>query len=228
MPNNLTADQKTNWNQNETVLPVHMNTIGEGINNVTNMMPVYASNGSFYENTSYNTNTYVLEPVTYADDSQNIAPTSYFNGMEVVFKSSTANTGNCYVNVNNLGAKQIKTLKNLALTAGSIPEGWLVTLRYDLSQDCFYMLENKGAVGRNIGDVFWTYRKDSSLNGAYDCNGQEFNKADFTGDTNPYDLLVANSLPWVDYETFETNIEETGVCTYWGLDTVNQDRKSVV
>ena len=225
MPNNLTADQKTNWNQNETVLPVHMNTIGEGINNVTNMMPVYASNGSFYENTSYNTNTYVLEPVTYADDSQNIAPTSYFNGMEVVFKSSTANTGNCYVNVNNLGAKQIKTLKNLALTAGSIPEGWLVTLRYDLSQDCFYMLENKGAVGRNIGDVFWTYRKDSSLNGAYDCNGQEFNKADFTGDTNPYDLLVANSLPWVDYETFETNIEETGVCTYWGLDTVNQKFK---
>ena len=225
MPNNLTADQKTNWNQNETVMPIHMNTIGEGINNLTNMLPVYASNGSFYENTSFSSNTYVLEPVTYADDSQNIAPTSYFNGMEVVFKSSTANTGNCYVNVNNLGAKQIKTLKNLALTAGSIPEGWLVTLRYDLSQDCFYMLENKGAVGRNIGDVFWTYRKDSSLNGAYDCNGQEFNKADFTGDTNPYDLLVANSLPWVDYETFETNIEETGVCTYWGLDTVNQKFK---
>jgi hypothetical protein len=225
MPNNLTADQKTTWNQNETVMPIHMNTIGEGINNLTNMLPVYASNGSFYENTSFSSNTYVLEPVTYADDSQNIAPTSYFNGMEVVFKSSTANTGNCYVNVNNLGAKQIKTLKNLALTAGSIPEGWLVTLRYDLSQDCFYMLENKGAVGRNIGDVFWTYRKDSSLNGAYDCNGQEFNKADFTGDTNPYDLLVANSLPWVDYETFETNIEETGVCTYWGLDTVNQKFK---
>ena len=226
MPNNLTADQKTNWNQNETVLPVHMNTIGEGINNVTNMMPVYASNGSFYENTSYNTNTYVLEPVTYADDSQNIAPTSYFNGMEVVFKSSTANTGNCYVNVNNLGAKQIKTLKNLALTAGSIPEGWLVTLRYDLSQDCFYMLENKGAVGRNIGDVFWTYRKDSSLNGAYDCNGQEFNKADFTGDTNPYDLLVANSLPWVDYENYEQQLTNNdGICNYFGLDTINQKFK---
>ena len=185
MPNNLTADQKTNWNQNETVLPVHMNTIGEGINNVTNMMPVYASNGSFYENTSYNTNTYVLEPVTYADDSQNVAPTSYFNGMEVVFKSSVANTGDTYVNVNNLGAKQIKTLKNLALTAGTIPEGWLVTLRYDSTQDCFYILENKGAVGRNVGDFFWTWRKDSALNGAYQCSGQEFNKSVLTGDTNP-------------------------------------------
>lgn len=225
MPNNLTADQKTNWNQNETVMPIHMNTIGEGINNLTNMLPVYASNGSFYENTSFSLNTYVLEPVTFQDESQNVAPTSYFNGMEVVFKSSVANTGDTYVNVNNLGAKQIKTLKNLALTAGTIPEGWLVTLRYDSSQDCFYILENKGAVGRNIGDIFWTYRQDSSLNGAYDCNGQEFNKSDFVGDTNPYDLLLANSLPNGTYEEFEAEVEEKGYCNFFGLDTVNQKFK---
>lgn len=225
MPNNLTADQKTNWNQNETVMPIHMNTIGEGINNLTNMLPVYASNGSFYENTSFSSNTYVLEPVTFQDESQNVAPTSYFNGMEVVFKSSMANTGDTYVNVNNLGAKQIKTLKNLALTAGTIPEGWLVTLRYDSIQDCFYILENKGAVGRNVGDVFWTYRQDSSLNGAYDCNGQEFNKSDFVGDTNPYDLLVANSLPNGTYEEFNAEIEEKGYCNFFGLDTINQKFK---
>lgn len=225
MPNNLTADQKTNWNQNETVMPIHMNTIGEGINNLTNMLPVYASNGSFYENTSFSSNTYVLEPVTFQDESQNVAPTSYFNGMEVVFKSSVANTGDTYVNVNNLGAKQIKTLKNIALTAGTIPEGWLVTLRYDSTQDCFYILENKGAVGRNIGDIFWTYRQDSSLNGAYDCNGQEFNKSDFVGDTNPYDLLVANSLPNGTYEEFQAEVEEKGYCNFFGLDTVNQKFK---
>ena len=225
MTANLTANQKTNWNQNETVLPVHMNSIGEGINAVTNMMPVYAGNGSFYENVDYSSNTYNLVPVTFADETQNIAPTSYFPGMEVVFKSSTSNTGDCYVNVNGLGAKQIKTLKNVALTAGTIPEGWLVTLRYDAAQDCFYMLENKGAVGRNVGDIFWTYRKDDSLNGAYDANGQEFNKADFTGDTNPYDLLVANSLPWVTYEEFETIVTEKGYCNYWGLDETNKKFK---
>ena len=225
MTANLTANQKTNWNQNETVLPVHMNSIGEGINAVTNMMPVYAGNGSFYENVDYSSNTYNLVPVTFADETQNIAPTSYFPGMEVVFKSSTSNTGDCYVNVNGLGAKQIKTLKNVALTAGTIPEGWLVTLRYDATQDCFYMLENKGAVGRNVGDIFWTYRKDDSLNGAYDANGQEFNKADFTGDTNPYDLLVANSLPWITYEEFETIVNEKGYCNYWGLDETNKKFK---
>ena len=225
MPNNLTADQKTNWNQNETVLPIHMNTIGEGINNLANLMPVYASNGSFYENTSFSSSTYVLEPVTFQDETQNVAPTSYFNGMEVVFKSSVANTGDTYVNVNNLGPKQIKTLKNLALTAGTIPEGWLVTLRYDLNQDCFYILENKGAVGRNVGDFFWTWRKDNSLNGAFQCSGQEFNHNDFVGDTNPYDLLVAGSLPSMTYEEYEAELEENGVCGYFGLDTVNQKFK---
>lgn len=225
MSNNLEAKYKENWQENEVVRPVHMNDIGSGLNKLCNLMPVYASNGSFYENTSFSSNTYVLEPVTFQDESQNVAPTSYFNGMEVVFKSSVANTGDTYVNVNNLGAKQIKTLKNLALTAGTIPEGWLVTLRYDSTQDCFYILENKGAVGRNVGDFFWTWRKDSALNGAYQCSGQEFNKSDFVGDTNPYDLLVAGSIPSLSYEDYATAIENEGVCGYFGLDTVNQKFK---
>lgn len=226
MTSNLTADQKTNWTDNETVLPVHMNSIGSGINNLTNLMPVYAANGSFYQNTSYSSSTYNLVPVTFTDDSQNVAPTSYFNGMEVVFKASTSNTGDSYVNVNSLGAKQIKTLKNQALSAGAIPEGWIVTLRYDSTQDCFLMQENKGSVGRNVGDFFYTWRKDSSLNGAYDCNGQEFNKADFTGDTNPYDLIVAGSLPSKTYEEYQQELEANdGVCEYFGLDTVNQKFK---
>lgn len=224
--NNLAEEQKQNWQPNETVMPVHMNSIGKGINDLTKAIPIYASNGSFYENTSYSSNTYFLVPVTFEDESQNVAPTSYFNGMEVVFKANTSNTGDCYVNVNDLGAKQIKTLKNQALTASSIPEGWLVTLRYDSVQDCFYILENKGAVGRNIGDLFYTYRKDSSLNGAYDANGQEFNHNDFKGDTNPYDLLVANSLPWLSYEDYEEELENNdGVCNYFGLDTENQKFK---
>ena len=225
MTSNLTADQKTNWTDNETVLPVHMNSIGSGINNLTNLMPVYAANGSFYQNTSYSSSTYNLVPVTFTDDSQNVAPTSYFNGMEVVFKASTSNTGDSYVNVNSLGAKQIKTLKNQALSAGAIPEGWIVTLRYDSTQDCFLMQENKGSVGRNVGDFFYTWRKDSSLNGAYDCNGQEFNKADFTGDTNPYDLIVAGSLPSKTYEEYQADITANGVCGYFGIDTTNQKFK---
>lgn len=36
------------------------------------------------------------------------APTSYYAGMTVVFKANTANTGACTLNVNSLGAKDIK------------------------------------------------------------------------------------------------------------------------
>lgn len=225
MSNNLQANYKENWQENEVVRPIHMNEIGQGLNNLCKLMPVYAGNGSFYENTNYSSSTYNVVPVTFTDDSQNVAPTSYFNGMEVVFKASTSNEGNCYVNVNSLGAKQIKTLKNQQLSAGAIPEGWIVTLRYDSTQDCFLMQENKGATGRNVGDFFWTWRKDNSLNGAYQCNGQEFNKSDFTGDTNPYDLIVSGSLPSKSYEEYESDITENGVCGYFGIDTINQKFK---
>lgn len=222
---NLVADQKVNWNSNETVRPVDMNKIGEGINKVTSLMPTYACNGSFYENTSFSSNTYLVKPVTFTDSSQNAAPPAYVNGMEVVFKAILANTGDTFVNVNNLGAKQIKTLKNVVLTTGSIPEGWIISLRYDSTQDCFYLLENRGTVGRNVGDIFTTERTDNNLNGAYETNGQEFNFNDFIGDTNPYDLLVSNSLPSLSYEQYAQQISSQGSCGYFALDTVNKKFK---
>lgn len=222
---NLTADQKTNWQANETVVPSSMNKIGEGINAVTTLMPVYAATGSFYQNTDYSNSIYTLEPLTFSDDSQNAAPEDYYNGMEVVFKSVASNTGDSYVNVNGLGNKQIKTLKNQTITASTIPEGWITTLRYDSANDCFYILENKGSVGRNVGDFFWTWRTDTSLNGAYECSGTEFNYNDFTGDTNPYDLLVAGSLPYLSYDDYATALETNGVCGYFGLDTTNKKFK---
>lgn len=225
MSSNLVADQKVNWQENETVLPAHMNKIGQGINTLMNLVPVYAANGSFYQNSEYSNSTYLLSPVEFADESENVAPTSYFNGMEVVFKSVSVNSGDSYVNVNGLGAKQIKTLKNQAITTGTIPQGWVVNLRYDSTQDCFYMMENKGAVGRNVGDFFWTYRKDNSLEGAYECNGTEFNYNDFTGSTNPYDLLVGGLLPVLSYEDYATELSTNGVCGYFGLDTTNQKFK---
>ena len=226
MSSNLVADQNVNWQENETVLPAHMNKIGQGINTLMNLVPVYAANGSFYQNSDYSNSTYTLSPIEFSDESQNVAPTSYFNGMEVVFKSVSANSGDSYVNVNGLGAKQIKTLKNQAITTGTIPQGWVVNLRYDSTQDCFYLMENKGAVGRNVGDIFWTYRTDDSLNGAFDCNGAEYNAADFTGGTNPYDLLVAGSLPALTYADYEAELTRTGgTCNYFGLDTTNQKFK---
>lgn len=162
MANNLEANQKTDWLERDIVKPEHMNNIGKGINTTTNLIPIYASNGSFYENTNYINDTYNLVPVTFVDGSQNVAPTSYFNGMEVVFKSLALNEGNCYVNVNNLGIRQIKTLKNKTLKSGLIPKNWLITLRYDSTQDCFYLLENTGTSGMSY-NLFDIVKKDHIL-----------------------------------------------------------------
>lgn len=87
-----------------------------------------------------------------------------------------------------------------------------------------YMNENPFS-GKSIGEFFWTFRKDE-INGAYDCNGQEFTAATFTGQNNPYDLLVADKLPVKSYEEYQQELEANdGVCAFFGLDTVNQKFK---
>lgn len=79
--------------------------------------------------------------------------------------------------------------------------------------------------GKSIGEFFWTFRKDE-INGAYDCNGQEFLASTFSGDNNPYDLLVAGKLPVKTYEEYQQELTaNSGVCGYFGLDTVNQKFK---
>ena len=86
-------------------------------------------------------------------------------------------------------------------------------------------LNNNPFSGKSIGEFFWTFRKDE-INGAYDCNGQEFTAATFTGQNNPYDLLVADKLPVKSYKEYQQELEANdGVCAFFGLDTVNQKFK---
>lgn len=86
-----------------------------------------------------------------------------------------------------------------------------------------------GVARRNVGDVFWTTRKDTSndgINGAYDCNGREFLSTDFQGDQSPYTLLVEGLLPSVTYEQYEQELtNNNGNCGYFALDTTAQKFK---
>jgi len=59
------------------------------------------------------------------------APSAYFNGMVVNFKANTANTGPCTLNVNGLGAKDIKTPEGADPESAQIPAGSIVILVYD-------------------------------------------------------------------------------------------------
>lgn len=86
-----------------------------------------------------------------------------------------------------------------------------------------------GVARRNVGDVFWTTRKDTSndgINGAYDCNGREFLSTDFQGDQSPYTLLVEGLIPSVTYEQYEQELtNNNGNCGYFALDTTAQKFK---
>lgn len=85
-------------------------------------------------------------------------------------------------------------------------------------------MNNNPYSGKSIGEFFWTFRTDT-INGAYECNGQEFEASLFSGANNPYDLLVAGKLPVKTYSEWLTELETNGSCGYFGLDTVNQKFK---
>lgn len=92
----------------------------------------------------------------------------------------------------------------------------------DVLNECLMYLRYNIVSGRNIGDIFYTMRKEAgSLNGAYDCTGIELSEADFEeGNSNPYTLLVNNILPWVSYEDYEAQIQaNNGTCGVFALDT---------
>lgn len=58
-------------------------------------------------------------------------PSSYYAGMEVNFKPTTANTGACTLDVNGLGAKTIKKNVSSDLSTGDILAGQIVKVIYD-------------------------------------------------------------------------------------------------
>lgn len=76
---------------------------------------------------------------------------------------------------------------------------------------------------RNIGDIFYTLRKDKTLNGAVTCDGQQYSASDFDLSDeakNPYILCVNDLLPHVDYTTYDLEVKNNGCCAYFGIDPV--------
>jgi hypothetical protein len=91
---------------------------------------------------------------------------------------------------------------------------------------------SENTAGKNIGDVFWTMRldgEDDGINGAYDCQEVEFSRDDFEGAQNPYDLIIAEKLPAVTYEEYQTiKDNNNGNCGFFGVDTDNQKFKTPI
>lgn len=75
-----------------------------------------------------------------------------------------------------------------------------------------------GGTGRNIGDIFYTTRTDTELNGAIECNGATFNTSDFSGSESIGNLLSGGKVPYVSLTEYQTAIDTNGSCRAFGWD----------
>ncbi|MBS4773441.1 MAG: hypothetical protein KHX55_04100 [Proteobacteria bacterium] len=136
-------------------------------------------------------------------------------------------------------SQTMEEMVNVILASGQEPSGedlhqfekgikQLVQLKVD---EANLLAVSNTVYQRNVGDFFYTHNKlrgtaaTGSLNGGFECNGDEFAEADFTGDANPYTLLVNNQLPWVSYENYAQIVARFGNCGYFGLDKTNKKFK---
>lgn len=80
-------------------------------------------------------------------------------------------------------------------------------------------VDGASGAGRNIGDIFWTTRTDSALNGAVEANGAQYNFADVNGgDNNVQELLDSGALPSVSIAEFDAKVASDGGCDAFGAD----------
>lgn len=77
---------------------------------------------------------------------------------------------------------------------------------------------SSGGSGRNVGDIFYTTRQDSELNGAVECNGATYNIGDFTGTESISELLLSRKIMYVPFFQYEMSIEDRGFCEYFAYD----------
>ena len=181
--------------------------------------------GSGFEFSEYDPDTALETTKEYMEGAQTAASNALAS--QNAAASSANSAANSATEAGNLVTSGIADINDLIAAADNNLDAKIDTGATTLTNtiDTFktYMNENPYS-GKTIGEFFWTFRKDT-INGAYECNGQEFEKSLFSGDQNPYDLLVAGKLPVKTYEEYQAEIEAHGVCTYFGLDTINQKFK---
>ena len=127
---------------NATEHDANLNNLAAAIENVTTghdhdggdskAIPLSVTQGQAYAADSAASDTYVvtLSPV----------PAAYFNGMKVIFKATTINTGAATLNVNGLGAIAINKYKDQAPEDGDIEAGQMVEVIYNSTGPRFEMV----------------------------------------------------------------------------------------
>lgn len=107
------------------------------------------------------------------------------------------------------------TIGAVATNQGTANAGKILTVGDDGNIE---LASGASGAGRNIGDIFWTTRTDSALNGAVECNGGTYNTADYTGEGSIGELLESGKLPYVSLAQYASLLTTNSVCGVFGWD----------
>ncbi|MBO5714315.1 MAG: hypothetical protein J6R83_02705, partial [Clostridia bacterium] len=113
---------------------------------------------------------------------------------------------------------QIVSFDSIEITGNSTVDMPLVPTDDNIANVGFVKATIGGA--RNIGDIFYTMRKDSAMNGAVECNGGTYSTEDFDGAASIGNLLALNKIPYVSLSTYQTLLNTQGSVGVFGWDGV--------
>lgn len=126
---------------------------------------------------------------------------------------------------------QTESVLNKNSATGAVPYlyDWIGTIDQYTTQDivnthpewlCYIIDddERKYNCARNIGDIFFTLRNDTVLNGAVACDGSTYQTTDYTGLDSIGELLENDKLPYVDLATYASTLSTYGVVGVFGWD----------
>ncbi len=99
-----------------------------------------------------------------------IPPTSYQDGMVIVFETPTTNTGGVDINYNNLGNRDLRKQDGANFASGEIPGATLIVARYRSDLDDFRALSGAKVLSKDIHRDGFSTRSSSVSNGTIGPN----------------------------------------------------------
>ena len=144
---------------------------------------------------------------------------------------TVTNNDNITITKNIEDKIQTEAVVNKNSATGAVPYlyDWIGTIDQYTTQDivnthpewlCYIIDddERKYNCARNIGDIFFTLRNDTVLNGAVACDGSTYQTTDYTGLDSIGELLENDKLPYVDLATYASTLSTYGVVGVFGWD----------
>lgn len=111
------------------------------------MIELMLGRGAFMATTGSTANTYLL------DSGVTQGPVGYFDGLRVRCQIPVSNTGGSTLNVDSLGAKDIRDASGAVLVGGSLVAGTRYEFEYRLADDHFRLVGAAGGGGTGVNTL---------------------------------------------------------------------------